>query len=258
MLSLLGRDPRLLWWLPTAIAILFSWPLLSYAGEVKVAVASNFMQPMKEIATQFERDTRHSVVLAFGSSGKFYAQINHGAPFDVLLSADQAKPSALSASGLAVADSQFTYALGAIVLWSATPKDGADLLADLKAGQFNKLAFANPKLAPYGAAALEVLQHLSLQAATQPKWVQGENIAQTYQFVRTGNADLGFVARAQLAPEDLAFAWSVPKSFYGPIRQDAVLLQRGAANPAASELMRYLRSDAVKAILKKYGYDADA
>ena len=222
-----------------------------------MAVASNFMQPMKEIAAQFERDTHHRVVVAFGSSGKFYAQINHGAPFDVFLSADQAKPSALGASGLAVADSQFSYALGSIALWSATPKDGADLLADLKAGQFNKLAFANPKLAPYGAAALEVLQHLKLHVTTKRKWVHGENIAQTYQFVNTGNADLGFVARSQLAPEDLAFGWLVPKRFYRPIRQDAVLLQRGATNPVASEFMHYLRADAVKAILKKYGYDAD-
>lgn len=229
-----------------------------HAAEVSVAVASNFTAPMKAIAAEFEKDTGHKAAPAFASSGKFYAQIKHGAPFQVFLSADDETPAKLGQEGLADPASRFTYATGNLVLWSAQP-GLLDAKAEvLKTGRFNKLALANPKLAPYGKAAVEVLTGMGLLETLSPKFVQGENIAQTWQFVSTGNAELGFVALAQVMKDGKVAsgsAWIVPSKLHSPIRQDAVILAAGKGNPAAEALMKYLKGDKAKAIIKSYGYE---
>lgn len=229
------------------------------AETVYVAVAANFSGTMKEIASQFEQDSGHKVILSSGSSGKFFAQIQHGAPFQVFLSADQEKPEALEKAGLSVADSRFTYATGALALWS--PQSGfANDDSRLKSQDFHKLALANPRLAPYGVAAVEVLEALNLRQATEPKWVMGENIAQTYQFVSSGNADLGFVALSQIMEKGKitkGSSWIIPAELYSPIRQDAVLLTRGKDSAGAKALLAYLRSDAAQVIIHEHGYTTE-
>ena len=231
---------------------------LSQADVIRVAVASNFTAPMKAVVAAFEAASGHRVQLAFGSSGKFFAQINHGAPFQVFFSADQAKPLALEQAGLGVPGTRFTYAVGALALWSHKPATEAEaVFARLKTGDFNRLALANPKLAPYGAAAVEVLRSLQLEVTTKGKWVRGENIAQAYQFARSGNADLGFVALSQITAPGHAgagSAWVVPRALYAPIRQDALLLRRGENSEAARALLRFVRSDKAQAMIRTYGY----
>lgn len=228
------------------------------AAEVGVAVAANFSAPMQRIAAAFEQDTGHRAVLAYGSTGRFHAQIRNGAPFEILLAADDQTPARLEREGLGVAGSRFTYAIGRLVLWSRDPGlvDGQGAL--LKSGRFRRIALADPKLAPYGAAALQVLQRLGLAGALAPKFVQGESIAQAHQFVATGNAELGFVAMAQVfADGELkeGSAWVVPADLHAPIRQDALLLARGRDNPAARALMSYLRSAKARAIIRAFGYE---
>lgn len=230
----------------------------AYAAEVQVAVAANFTAPMQAIAAAFEKDTGHKALLAFGSTGKFYAQIKNGAPFQALLSADDETPKKLEGEGMAVPGTRFTYAIGRLALWSA--KAGmVDGKGDvLKTGNYAHLAIASPKLAPYGAAAIEVLKHLGLLEAVQPKFVQGENIAQTWQFVASGNAELGFVALSQVMKDgklSSGSAWIVPASLHIPIRQDAVILASGKGNPAAGALMSYLKSEKAKTIFRGFGYD---
>ncbi len=229
-------------------------PLLSLAEDVSVAVASNFTAPMREIAAAFEQQSGHKAILAFGSSGKLYAQIHNGAPFQLFLSADQSKPAALEQDGLAVTGSRFTYALGTLVLLaSAADTDPEELLRN---GDYRKLALANPRLAPYGAAAMNTLEALQLTDSATPKLVLGENIVQTYQFVSSGNAELGFIARSQIVGDDSADGryWVVPTELYQPIRQDAVLLKSGANNPAARSLIEFLHADVALAIMQHYGY----
>lgn len=228
------------------------------AAEVSVAVAANFSAPMQRIAAAFERDTGHKAVLSFGSTGRFYAQIRQGAPFQVLLAADDETPRRLESEGLGVAGTRFTYAIGRLVLWSRQPGvvDGQGRV--LAGGSFRRLALANPKLAPYGAAAVEVLRRLGLAATLAPKLVQGESIAQTHQFVATGNAELGFVAMSQVFADGRlseGSAWVVPADLHAPIRQDALLLARGKDDAAALALMRYLRSDAAGAVIRAFGYE---
>lgn len=229
----------------------------AHADTVSVAVAANFTAPMQKIAAAFEADTGHKAELSFGATGKFYAQITHGAPFQVLLSADDTTPSRLEREGKAVAHSRFTYAIGTLVLWSAQPGT-VDAKGDvLKSGDFKHLAIANPKLAPYGAAALQVMEKLGVATALQPRLVQGENIAQTFQFVSTGNAQLGFVALSQVMADGKirsGSAWQVPASLHEPIRQDAVLLMPGKDSAAASALLTYLRGSKARAIIQSYGY----
>jgi molybdate transport system substrate-binding protein len=227
------------------------------ADEVQVAVAANFTAPMQVIAAAFEKDTGHKAQLAFGSSGKFYAQIKNGAPFQVLLSADDETPAKLEREGMAVPGTRFTYAIGKLALWSA--KEGVvDSKGEvLKQGNYAHLAIANPKLAPYGAAAIEVLKNLGMLEAVQAKLVQGENIAQTYQFVASGNAELGFVALSQITKDGKLIkgsAWIVPNNLHAPIRQDAVLLVNGKSNSAAHALMQYLKSGKTQAVIRAYGY----
>ena len=234
--------------------LLTLFPLLAAAEDVSVAVASNFTAPMKEIAVAFEQHSDHRAALAFGSSGKFYAQIHNGAPFQVFLSADQDKPIALEQDGQAVVGSRVTYAVGSLVLLASDKH--ADPKAMLHSGDYRKLALANPRLAPYGVAAMEAVAELKLGENASPKMVLGENIAQVFQFITSGNAQLGFVAQSQVAGnEQLADRyWVVPKKLYRPIRQDAVLLKRGADNPAALALIEFMGSEVAIAIMQKYGY----
>lgn len=238
--------------------LLLCLPFNASADEVRVAVAANFTAPMQKIAEAFARDTGHRAVLAFGATGKFYAQINNGAPFDVLLAADEQTPQRLEDEGQGVTGSRFTYAVGSLVLWSA--REGyvdaqGRVLAD---GDFRHLALANPKTAPYGAAALQTLEKLGLRERLQPRFVQGENIAQTHQFVASGNAELGFIALSQVIEDGRiarGSAWRVPADQHQPIRQDALLLQRGEHNPAARALLDYLRSASAVALIRAYGYE---
>jgi molybdate transport system substrate-binding protein len=227
------------------------------ADDVQVAVAANFTAPMQKIAAAFEKDTGHKAVLAFGATGKFYAQIANGAPFEVLLAADDETPARLEAEHHTVPGTRFTYATGQLVLWSA--KDGyVDGRGQvLKTGDYAHLAIANPKTAPYGAAAVETLTRLNLYDRVQGKFVQGENIAQTHQFVSTGNAPLGFVALSQVYRDGKftsGSGWIVPAHLHRPIRQDAVILAKGGANPAARALADYLKSNKARDIIRSYGY----
>lgn len=229
----------------------------AHAAEVSVAVAANFTAPMQKIAAEFEKDTGHKLRLTFGGSGKVYAQISNGAPFEVFLSADDETPARLENEAQAVKGSRFTYAIGKLVLWSpkANYVDGQGEV--LARGDFSHLAIANPKTAPYGVAAIEVLNQLGLKDRLQGKFVQGENIAQTYQFVSTGNAQLGFVALSQVVKEGSlsgGSAWLIPPSMYSAIRQDAVLLNKGQHNPGASALLSYLKGEKAKAIIRSFGY----
>lgn len=228
------------------------------ADEVQVAVAANFTAPMQKIAVDFEKETGHKAMLAFGATGKFYAQIANGAPFEVFLSADDETPARLEKEGLAVAGSRFTYAIGKLVLWSA--KEGlVDGQGDvLKKSDFKHLALANPKTAPYGAAAMEVMNKLGLLPALQPKLVLGENISQAYQFVTTGNVELGFVALSQVYKDgkiSSGSAWIIPAGLYEPIRQDAAILAKGRDKPASKAFVDYLKSDKAKAVIRSYGYE---
>lgn len=239
-----------------AISLLMAIPAM--AADVNVAVAANFTAPMKQIAAEFEKETGHKAVLSYGASGKFYAQIKNGAPFQLFLSADDEKPAQLEKDGLTVPGTRFTYAIGTLVLWS--PKSGfVDAKGEvLSKGHFNKLAIASPKLAPYGAAAMEVLTKQGLLTKIAPKFVQGENISQTFQFVSTGNAELGFVALSQVMKDgkiSSGSAWIVPGAMHSPIRQDAVLLASGKDNAAAKALLAYLKKDQSKKIIRSYGYD---
>lgn len=232
-------------------------PACAWAGHASVAVASNFAAPMKQLAADFERQTGHTLTISTGATGKFYAQIRNGAPFDVLLAADDATPARLMREGAAVA--RQTYAIGRLVLWSATPGYVTDGDGALRARRFKRLAIANPRLAPYGAAALETLTRLGLADALAPRFVVGENIAQTHQFVASGNAELGFVALSQVTQDGRltgGSAWIVPASLHAPIRQDAVLLKRGADNDAARALFDFLKSPAVALTLtQRFGYE---
>ena len=233
---------------------------LAQAGEVQVAVAANFTAPMEELAKGFAQSSGHQAKLAFGATGKFYAQISHGAPFEVFLSADSKTPSKLIGDGAAVAGSQFTYATGQLVLWSAQPGLVDDQGAVLKQGRFAHLAIANPAAAPYGAAALETLKALDVAEPLKGKLVQGESIAQTHQFIATGNAELGFVALSQVYKDGRisgGSAWQVPAKLHAPLTQDAVLLKAGQDNPAARALLDYLKTPAAKAVIARYGYAVD-
>jgi len=236
---------------------LFCFASSTYAAEVSVALAANFSAPMQKIAAAFEQDTGHKAVLSTGATGKFYAQIRHGAPFQLLLAADQTTPERLEREGLAVAGTRFTYAIGQLVLWSTEPGLVDAEGAVLRSERFTRIALADPKLAPYGAAALETLDKLGLRQQLQNKFVQGENIAQTYQFVASGNAPLGFVALSQVFADGQireGSAWIVPAELHSPLLQDAVILKAGADNPAALALADYLRGEKARSIMQSYGY----
>ncbi|MCC2970496.1 molybdate ABC transporter substrate-binding protein [Massilia sp. IC2-476] len=231
-------------------------PLGAQAGEVQVAVAANFAAPMQKLASMFEAETGHKAVVSAGSTGKFYAQVKHGAPFDVLLAADDETPARLEREGRGTG--RFTYAIGRLVLWSRQAGVVDAQGAVLRTGRFERLAVADPKLAPYGAAAYELLGRLGLLDALRPRLVQGENIAQAYQFAATGNAQLGFVAMSQVYADGKlkeGSAWVVPAAMHAPIRQDAILLDKGRNSAAASALVQYLKGDKARALIRSYAYD---
>ena len=257
--------------MPSLFLRLFGWVIISSgavvcatvkAEEVTVAVAANFTAPMQKIAQAFEQDTGHKALLAFGATGKFYAQIKNGAPFAVLLSADDETPARLEKEGVAIAGTRFTYAIGRLALWSKNPllvdDKGQVLLSNTTAkNSFKKLAIADPKLAPYGAAAIEVLGRMDALAKLTPKLVQGDSIGQALQFVMTENAELGFVALSQISIDGRitqGSAWVVPQNLYTPLKQDAVLLPLGKNSAAALALMKYMRTDRAQAIIRAYGY----
>lgn len=240
----------------------FAWILLTgipvFAGEVTAAVASNFLNPFKRLVSNFQKQSGHTVIIVSGSTGKLYAQIIHGAPFDIFLAADSERPRLLEKDGQAVAATRFTYARGKIVLWSADPKRiTADGKTVLRRKNFRHLALANPKTAPYGRAAFNALQRLNLWESLSPLIVRGENISQTFQFVATGNAEVGFVALSQVLDPRLKIKgsrWQVPEHLYDPIDQDAVLLSNGQTNPAAQALWKFLQSEPARKIIQSYGY----
>jgi molybdate transport system substrate-binding protein len=228
-------------------------PPLATAADINVAVAANFTEAAKEIAALFERKTGNKLVLSFGSSGQFYTQITQDAPFQVFLSADQERPGKAVADGYAVPGSRFTYAVGKLVLWSRD----ANLVkgeSTLKQGAFDKIAIANPTAAPYGVAAIETMKALRVYETLQPKIVQGNNIAQTFQFIDTGNAELGFVALSQVVERNEGSRWLVASNLYSPINQDAVLLKKGASEPAAKAFLDFLKGPEAAAIEAKFGY----
>lgn len=228
------------------------------AAEAQLAVAANFAEPIKAVAVVLEKTTGHTLKVTLGATGKLYAQIKNGAPFDLLLAANTATPAALEKEGMTKPGSHFTYATGKLVLWSA---DAAKVDAKgevLKTGNFRKLAYANPKTAPYGEAAVQVMNQLGLTAVLAPKLVQGESMGQAFNFVHTGNAEIGFVALSQVLEGGRLKSgslWVVPQSLYSPIRQGAVILQRGANNPAALALVKLLQSPSIKDLIRSYGYD---
>lgn len=230
---------------------------VAQADEVQVAVASNFTAPIQAIAKGFEQDTGHTLIAAYGATGQFYTQIRNGAPFEVFLAADDATPARLEADGAVVEHSRFTYAIGTLALWSARTDYVDDQGQVLHDDAFRHLSIANPKTAPYGHAATQVLDKLGLTDRVKGKIVEGQNITQAYQFVSTGNAELGFVALSQVFKDGKlasGSAWIVPAQLHDPIRQDAVILDKGRNNPAALALMQYLKGPKAAAILQAYGY----
>ena len=245
--------------LPAAalLALLAAFSLSARAASVQVAVAANLTAPMQKIAAGFAAATGHRTVVALGSTGKFYAQIRNGAPFEVLLAADDETPARLEQEGFGVRASRFTYATGRLALWSADAAVVDEQVAVLRHPPAGKMAIADPRVAPYGAAALDVLTKMGVLADWQPHLVQGENIGQAFQFVASGNARLGFVALSQVMADGRigrGSAWIVPADLHAPLKQDAILLTRGASNPAARALLDYLRSDAARTVLRGYGY----
>ena len=229
-------------------------PRNTLAAEARIAVAANFADAAKEIGARFEEASRHRALFSVGATGQLYAQITQGAPFDVFLAADQLRPRKAVAEDLAVPGSRFTYARGRLVLYSRETERVSGKNSLLDSG-FHRLAVANPETAPYGAAAIEAMMALGLYDQLEPKLVQGNNIAQTFQFVATGNAELGFVALAQVNTHQGGSNWVVPAELHAPISQDAVLLKRGLDNPAAHAFLAFLKSEATGQILARYGYE---
>ena len=232
------------------------------AAEVQVAVAANFARPMERIAADFERETGHHAFVSTGATGGLFAQIEKGAPFEVFLSADRATPEKLERDGFAVAGTRRTYAVGTLVLWSAKAGYVDSAGAVLKKAPFQHLAVANPKLAPYGAAAMETLTALGLLDALRPKIVEGESIAQTFQFAASGGAEVGFVALSQVVspggPAVQGSYWVVPANLHAPIEQDAVLLRKGAASAGARALLEFLTSARAREVIRSFGYEPAA
>jgi len=231
------------------------------ADELRIAVASNFLLPLKELTREFRNSTGEKVVLISGSTGKLYAQIKHGAPFDILLAADSVRPKLLEKEGLGIAGTRFTYALGRLVLWSANSKfPFRNDLQVLGQKNFRYLAIANPKTAPYGKAAEQVLRKKGLWKKVQNRLVRGENISQTFQFVMTGNADMGFIAFSQFGRDQkqrTGYSWTIPEEWHGPIRQQALLLKRAKTNKSALDFLNFLQSKRIKKLIESYGYSLE-
>lgn len=229
------------------------------AREVKIAVAANFTDATREIAPLFEKTTGHTTRISFGSTGKLYSQIEHGAPFELFLAADTKRPIKAEKEGLAVPGTRFVYAKGKLVLWSVKPDLFDSGEAFLRSGAFEHIALANPKTAPYGLAAKQVMQHIGVLEQLTPKLVKGDSIAQTFQFTATGNAQAGFLALAQIKgwKGDGGTLWEIPADYYGPIDQAAVLLKKGESNPAATAYLEFLKSDAAREVIERFGYGVE-
>jgi molybdate transport system substrate-binding protein len=249
------RRPLLL---PLSLLLVLAVAVPAAGEEATVAVAANFAEVVERLEADYERRSGHALNVVAGSTGKLYAQVVAGAPFDVLLAADQERPERLERDGLAVAGSRFTYAVGRLTLWSREPERvGADGAATLRDGDFRLLAIANPALAPYGQAARQTLAGLGLWDRLERKIVRGESIGQAHAMVASGNAELGLVALSYvLSPRNATpgSRWEVPPDLHEPIRQDAVLLNRAAGNAAARGFLDYLRGDAARAVIETYGY----
>jgi molybdate transport system substrate-binding protein len=226
------------------------------ADDVPVAVAANFTAPVKEIAAAFEKKSGHHAVLSFGATGGLYTQITQDAPFEVFLAADEARPKKAVAEGLAVGDTLFVYSVGKLVLWSKSA-DAVKGESTLKTATFSKIAICNPTAAPYGAAAVATMRKLGLYDALKPKLVEGADISQAFQFVDSGNAEVGFVALSQLAGTSGGSRWMVPQDLYPAIKQDAVLLKKGANHEAAKAFLEFLKGPEAHAVIEKYGYGFD-
>lgn len=240
-------------------SILFALSLVTgqaLADEVRIAVAANFTDAMKQITPLFEKETGYRTIVSFGSTGKLYAQIANGAPYDLYLAADTARPMLAQSQGYAVPDSHFVYAVGKLALWSAHGALFDDAMAFLESKHFDHLALANPKTAPYGVAARQVMEHLGVWEDLSPKLVRGDSIAQTFQFVATENAEVGFVALSQVKAwkGERGIAWQIPQHLYAPIEQGAVLLKRGKSNPASVAFIAFLKSEAARKIIERLGY----
>ena len=239
-----------------ALALLLG-PTQAQAETALIAVAANFAKPVERLAEPFEVQSGHEIKVSTGSTGNLAAQIRNGAPFSVFLSADEERPAQLEAEGLAMAGTRFTYAVGRLVLWGPDPRwiamDPADSLTN---PELKHLAIANPMVAPYGRAAEETLTALGLWDAIQPKLVRGEDVAQTYQFVASGNAELGFVGLSQVIDRS-GSRWEVPQDLYAPIRQQAVLLAPGKGNEAAKAFLDFLRSAPAREIVRSMGYGVE-
>jgi len=241
--------------LATISILLYIGQIPAHAGEIRVAVAANFALTLAEIARAFEKETGHQVILASGSTGKHYAQIINGAPFDAFFAADITRPRLLDEAGIGIPDSRYSYALGRLVLWSPLPGLADEAGAVLYSDRYLRLAIANPKLAPYGAAAKEVLEGMLLWKKLQNKLVRGENINQALQFVHSGNAQLGFVAASQLVdsePTAGGSSWQVPANLHTPIRQQAILL---TDSDVAREFMAFSITSAASQIIENNGYE---
>lgn len=246
----------------TLALTLLSWMIMhsvAQAAQVSIAVAANFTDATRQIVPLFEQASGHQVKVSFGSTGKLYAQIENGAPFEVFLAADSKRPVKAERQGLAVAGSRFVYAKGKLALWSSQPGQFDDGEAYLKGGSFARLAMANPKTAPYGLAAQQVMQNLGLWSQLAPKMVRGDSIAQTFQFVVSGNVAAGFVAYSQVKAWQgkAGSAWVIPAAYYAPINQAAVLLKKGASNPAAQAFLDFLKGDAARKVIEAYGYGVE-
>ena len=240
------------------IALLFVFLTQTFAADIFVAVASNFSAPMQKIGPLYEKESGNKVIMSLGSTGGFYAQIKNGAPYQILLSADVETPNKLALEGFAIKETQFTYATGRLALWSAKENDVDAAGNILKSQPFEKLAMANPKLAPYGLAAIETLKTLNLLSGLEGKIVQGDSIAQAYQFVVTQNAQLGFVALSQVFLDGKishGSAWIVPSHLHSPIHQDAILMKTAKDNEAEKSLMNFMKSARAKSIIASFGYD---
>ena len=229
------------------------------ADEVGVAVAANFTDAARDLVPLFEQATGHTVKVSFGSTGKLYAQIEHGAPFEVFLAADSKRPKKAEAQGLAIEGTRFTYAIGKLALWNPKSDVFKDPEAYLKEGGFARAAIANPKTAPYGLAAQQVMEQLGIWTVLQSKLVRGDSIAQTFQFVATENAEVGFVALSQVSAWKAGegSVWEIPQSYYAPIEQQAVLLKKGNNKPAAKAFLNFLKSKAARTVIRGYGYGVE-
>jgi molybdate transport system substrate-binding protein len=237
------------------LLLVFCFPAIGQTETVRLAVAANFTDVTRKIVPLFEQRTGHEVKVSFGSTGKLYAQIINGAPFDIMLAADEARPQRLIDEGRALEESRFTYARGRLVLWSADAKRFTNGEAFLRQGDFRRLAIANPKTAPYGVAAQQVLQQLGLWEGITAKLVRGDSIAQAFQFTATGNAELGLVAASQVkAWPQPGSMWPIPKALHQPIAQQAVLLMRGAQNSAALAFLAFLQGQEARVVIRDYGY----